>query len=339
MFGRGLALLIYIAVLTTTLQHWVGQSTLYSAENAAIRLKVHDLLVRRSAETPTTNLSTLESYGNERRVVIPWLAESITRIVGRRETTLPAVYYYLDYAFLYLSFLLFWFYLRRWFGGVDCLLGLSFLAVAMITTYHVHFFHPWDRATFLLWLILTMLVRDDRMAAYLPVLALALCTKFTAVLFPLFYLLLRLKDRSPLRDRRTWLMLGAQMVVIFLCNALLNYVSFVPASRLADSYLALTRNIMRMDAYFAVQLRFAHPAFLMFVCPAMLITWRWKHLNDFMRRSSLFGAFVLVVHFAFSYFVESRAQAVALIFLIPPALSSLKTVFTAEGRPPTERVA
>jgi hypothetical protein len=338
---RGVNLLAFIAVLTTSLQHWVGQSTIYSEKYASIRPKVHDLLVRRTGETADNNLRDLESFGNERRVVIPWIAEGLVRLVGNRETSLPAIYYYMDYLFLYLSFLAFWFYLRRWFDQVYCLLGLSFLAVVFITTYHLHFFHPWDRPTFLLWIILAMLVRDDRMLIYLPVLALTLCTKFTACLFPVFYLMVNAKRGWLSLNRRVWSMVAVQAGVILACNFLLNYLSITPAEKLVGTYLSLMEDIFRMDLYFFSLYMFAHPAFLMFICPVFLIPWRWKELDHFMRSSALFGGGVLLVHLCFSYFVESRALAVALVFLIPPAMRSLEKMgdgpFCCEPNPSEPR--
>jgi len=329
---RTSCLLVFIAVLTTSLQHWVGSATLYSDTLAAMRQETHDIIVRREAQTPDSNLLELGSYGNECRIVIPWLVEGLARFAGNRSSDIPAIYYYVDYICLYLSFLLFWLYLRHWFDELRSLLGLAYVAVALITTYSEHFFHPWDRPTFVLWIAMAMLVREDRLWAYLAVLALTLCTKFTAVLFPGFYALVKGLGWAQIRRPRFYLSLLAQGMVIVACYAFLNHFAFISGSALATSYFDKAQKVIAENWKIIAAYKFAHPVFLLIACPLMLIPFGWPDLDHYMRSCVKFAILFLLIHFLISFFVESRAQAGVLIFLMPPALRGLDALLGDESR-------
>ncbi len=319
-------LLVFIAVLVTTLQHWVGKETLYSATFASMRQETHDFLVGRRQQTNDSNLTELGSFGNERRVVIPWLVEVVSRLTGNRESSIPAIYYYTDYVCLYASLLLFWFYLRHWFDELHSLLGLTFVAVALITTFHEHFFHPWDRPTFLLWIVMAMLVRNNRLFLYLPILALTLCTKFTAVLFPAFYAMIRIERGRDLLKPSIYAPILAQIAVVAGCHLFLDRVAFTTGARLADSYIGLAKDVITENLHDFAIYKLAHPAVLMLSCPLLLIPFGWRQLDHYMRSSVRFAVILLLIHMAITYFSESRALAGALIFLVPPALSSLDSI-------------
>ncbi len=326
---RFVVLCLFVFGLTSTLEHWVGDATLYSQR--AMRSYTHDLVIGKQSLPPGRTLGTIGAQGTNRRVLIPWLAEFIANRLGGGHDRVLAVYYYIDWISLYSSFLLFWIYLRRWFDPLICLVGMTYLAVALVTTYQGFFFHPWDRPLFLLWLLMAIFIRDGHSISYLVTFLLSLLTKFTAAILPLLYVLVHFGDVYGSRRRRIVLVLAAQAVLVVGCYIWLNRVS---GSGLDVQAYAATLGGLIKDNWKVIETeKLTHPASLMFLCPLLVIPAGWNLTDRFMRCSVYFAAIFLGIHFVGSVFTETRAMTASLIFLLPAALKGLTSWQASFSKP------
>ena len=166
-FARALLLVASAAVLTLVLQHWVGRATIYSEEFAGKRSALHTAILKN--EPPRGGWHHIGANGDNIRVFAVYLAESL-----RWSTALPVTtgYFLIDSVALFLTFVLLFFYGRRWVSEPYCVIGLLYFGCVTVLTYQLHFFHPWDRLWLLSWMVLIMLVWDHRLvplALLLPI--------------------------------------------------------------------------------------------------------------------------------------------------------------------------
>jgi hypothetical protein len=316
---RSLVLLLFIFVLTSTLQQWIGGLTVYSQAQRSIRTYIHDILVGKQFLPPGKSLNDVGAQGTDRRILIPRLAEYIANLFGGGHDRVLAAYYDIDWVSLFLSFLFFWLYLRRWFEPMTTLLGVTYLAFTFVTTYHGYYFHPWDRPLFFLWLLMAFFIRDGRTIPYLLTLFISLLTKFTAVIFPLLYALFHFEDFSGGRRRRFLTVMSVQIAIVFGSYYLLNRISGYGID--FPGYAGTFGEFIQRNWPLLLSEKLAHPAPLMFLCPLLLVPLRWRELDRFMRSSVVFALVFLAIHFVGSLFHETRAMTPALIFLLPPALT------------------
>ena len=183
----GLCLLI-----TITVQHYMGDRTIYALELVPARMEAHEMILRNEL-VGAESWNARGANGTNVRVATVWAAEQLSARFG---IDVPSVYKLIDMASLFATTMLLFFFLRHWFSEQYCLLALMFVGCILPLTLLLHSFHPWDRPSLLVWLLAIWAIRDERLIAATLLMALAVLIKYDAVLLPGLYLLYRL-GRAP----------------------------------------------------------------------------------------------------------------------------------------------
>ncbi len=321
---RAALLLILAAVLTVTLQRWVGSHTIYDKQLAEQRLAAHNAILhnepplgRKWHETGTDRLNV--------RILTIRFAEGVHRATG---APVLRVYQLLDTAALFCVFLLLFTYLGACLPAPFALIGLLYFAIATTLTYHLHFFHPWDRLSLLCWILGIILIRDDRYLALLVLLPLAVMVKWDIIALPVLYWLVH-RSRAPrvLIMMRTLALAAASIVTL----VLLARVFPGGADRFdTGTLLEITRWQLSHNWQDFVTLHVGYPPLLAFGLPLLLAGFGLRPASHFLRATFLFALVLLVPLMLSSNFAEVRAQMMILALLLPTALIGLIRVLSQQ---------
>jgi len=309
-FARALLLVASAAVLTLVLQHWVGRATIYSEEFAGKRSALHTAILKN--EPPRGGWNHIGASGDNIRVFAVYLAESL-----RWSTALPVTtgYFLIDWVALFLTFVLLFFYGRRWVSEPYCVIGLLYFGCVTVLTYQLHFFHPWDRLWLLSWMVLIMLVWDHRLVPLALLLPIAVSVKWDVAVLPALYWLTYV---SKANWRRVTLLTAGLLGVSFGMFGLL--ITIRPGG--FDRHTTIVQQLALNWQDFAA-LRLAYPPLLLFTLPLALAILGLPDADRRVKASALFGVLLLVPLALKTNVAEVRAEMATFVLLLPSALRGL----------------
>jgi len=310
-FVRPIALALLCGVITLVVQHYVGDLTIYRADAAATRLTMHEAILS-NTPPPGGGWGAVGANATNVRVLVVYAAEALAAAAGASPL---AAYKLIDVASLFATLLLLFAFLRRWFDDEYCLIAVLFTGCVLPLTLLLHVFHPWDRPSALVWLLMLFALRDDRPVALAALLVVAVAIKYDAVVLPGLYFLCRV---SAANWRRTAAATAALFVVSFGTYAALR-LALPGGFEERDIVSQMLKNLNQI-----IDLRNPHPSLLGFALPLLLAAVGFRASDRFMRAAAAFGVLMFLPFFLSTNFNEFRAHMPMFILLLPAALAGLQ---------------
>jgi hypothetical protein len=298
------------------MQAWVGNLTIYRAENEA-RVEAAHTAVLTNAPIGGRSWSATGMNGTNLRVGAVWLADALHRNTG---LTVPAAYQLVDTLALIVALLLLLGYLGQAVGPPLALIGVMAFATLLPLTYQLFFYHPWDRLSLVMWVALLWLLMRERLRWFTLLLPVAVLIKYDVILLPLLHGLHRLlRDRRV--TRRTIMETAGMMMVSFGSFRLLKLLR--PGGAEPRPVIDTLRHNMDVATHLGVR----WPPLLAFALPAVLIIPAFRRLDAWSRAGALFSIGLLGIFATLTNFAEVRAQMPVLLLLLPGALQAFEQAF------------
>ncbi len=303
-------LLAFVTAITLADQVWVGGLTIYSDATAPRREMIHEAILHNRVPPEAGSWRAMGGNGINVRVLTVWMVEGLHRLSG---VSVEKTYRLVETVALFLFLLAVYFYLRHWFDPGLTALGLAYVAAVLPLTYMFHNFHPWDKPSWLAWVLLLMLLRSGRIAAFAVLLVVSIVTKYDTVLLPGLYFLATVSRERILRVSLITAGLFAVSFGIYFALRML-----IPGGFETTSPLTFAKSNLADFAMWTVR----YPPVLALGVPVFLAAVGWRSADRFARSCVIFGAALLPVFFLQSNFVEVRALMPVLVLLLPSALGS-----------------
>jgi len=307
---------ILAVVITLTLQSWVGPASIYAPEREAKRAQLHEAILTNTP--PAAGWAAIGAAALNIRVTAVYAAEAVHRSTG---LSVGRAYWVLDSVFLFLLLAALPLYLRYWLPDTWCLIGVLYLAAVLPLTYFLHAYQPWDRMSLAAWLVLLVLVRDQRPWLTALVLAISITIKFDTILIPILYALVHL-------ERKSWVRTALACTGIALAGyaalTLLKTAFPAPAEPARFSWAVATSQL-HLNVHDMATHHLRHPVLLAVGPLVLLALIGIRHRPRFMVAGVTFGAVLSGVWGIFTVYAEVRAQLALLLLLLPPALMTLQS--------------
>lgn len=327
----GTTLLVTLALFAAvTMQRWVGGETIYAKELEARRLQLH-VAILKNLPPPGRTWASLGAQHTNVRIGSVWLAEGVHRATGM---SIAKTYFVIDTLSLWITLVLLFVLLEEWVECVYSLVGLLYFISVLPLTYMFYYFHPWDRPSQALWILLLLCVKRQWRGRFAAVVAVSMFVKYDTVLAPLLYWL-----GSVRRDKVKQATIFAAVMFAISFGILYFLVASFPqgASVPRDIDYAVVR--IARNLKYMIQSNVMYPPVLAHLLPAVLVPFGWTRADQTARAAAIFGGFCLVpIWFIESNFEEVRAQVALIILLLPTALLGLQRLVEArreKGRPAT----
>lgn len=302
---------VLAAAFTLGLQWWVGGATIYDPAWAGRRTGMHHALMINRAPAGLS-WSDIGANGVNIRLGVVYLAELVHRALG---VSVWSAYFVVETWFLWCTFPLLYVCLRGWLPPSWSMVGLLFYTAVLPLTYFFYLFHPWDRASLSLWLVLVLLLRANRIFLMAAVLALAVVVKYDVVLFPGLYWLARV-------ERRNWKAVTGLTIAMFAVSFATYYgLRWAFPGGFSERHAGpqIVKNLRAMGELYV----FYPP--LLVLGPTLALAFVGAPLGDrFVRAMALFGVLLLVPLFIAANFDEVRAQMPMFVLLLPAAIAGLR---------------
>jgi hypothetical protein len=299
------------ATLTLTLQEWIGERTIYSAEMMEAREVAHAAIYTNHLPPGVRTWDSIGMNGVNIRIGVVALAELLHRVSGAR---VGHVYHVIDSVALFTSFVLLFLFLRRRAPDAQALVGVLFYAALMPLTYFLYRYHPWDRVSFLLWLVLVMLLERRRLVAFGVVLAAAVFVKYDVVVLPGLYFLMEV-------NRQSWRRVTIQTIGLFAVGFAV-YLALLQVFPGGSEDRQLLHQ-MRLNLTVFREMHLRYPPLLMFGFIGTLALYGLRFTDRFGRACAAMAVLVSIPLFVMTNFVEVRAETMMLLLLLPAALAGM----------------
>ena len=322
-----IVLCLFTLLATVVLQRWIGALTVYAPDVEAKRLELHSAILANKPPAGRT-WESLGARNTNTRVATVWLAEEMHRIVG---VPVLKAYFVIDTASLWISLLLLFWLLRQWFEPIYCVVGVLYFIAILPLTYLFYFFHPWDRLSQCLWILIFLCIKREWLGGLAMTLAASMVVKYDTVPVPAIYWLANVTRATlvPVTLRA----LGLSVLAI---GILMGLVALFPAGASAppsvgDAWARIAYNIESL-----AKMKLIYPPLLMHGLPTVLALVGWSRADRVARSGVVVGLACLVpLWFAGSNFHEVRAQAPLTVLLLPAALFGLQRIL-GRSLPPEE---
>lgn len=310
-----LALAWLLLSITLSMQWWVGDRTLYAQSLEDKREALH-VGILHNVPPEGKSWSDWGAYSVQRRVGVVYAAEGVHQLTGLR---VGKIYKAFDTAFLFLSLLAMWAYLKRQIGSPWALVGTFYVIAVLPMTYLFAMFHPWDRLQLLIWIGLLALMQRRVVAGLAPLLVLSVVVKPDTIFLPFLYLALHAVDTNRRR-------LAAEFLVLLALTwgAYFALGAWFPdphgAAKSTGGVLAqIQSNLADFKA-----MNFRYPPLVVHALPFALAAVGWRSGSHRQRMHLLFALGMAGIFFAFSNFVEVRAHLMLLVLVLPAALQTVQ---------------
>jgi hypothetical protein len=312
---RVIALIGLSAVITLTMQIWVGGSSVYAPELQQRRERLHEIIFYNRAESEA-EFQALGVNTTNIRIGAVYLAEAIHRVTGK---SISRVYRMIDTVALFAAIpLLFWLY-RRGNTREHALLAMLYVSAILPLTYFLFYFHPWDRPMLVLWILMIACIQDDRPLLLGALLLISMVIKFDALFLPgLYFLVYARRDNLLPVTLRT----GGLVAVTFGTYAVLRMI-FPGGSAVGDPLWQIRTNFQHMADY-----NLGYPPLLGLGLPVLLAIVGWHRTDRFARASVLFAAGLSGIYFVNSNFAELRAMMPVVLLILPAALAGVRVLLS-----------
>jgi hypothetical protein len=314
-----------VAVLTLTLQSWVGGVTIYRPELADKRLTLHEAILHN--RPPGQSWVDGGAARTNVRVFTVFMAEGIKRATGMGVLN---AYFLLDTTAMLISFILLFAYLESCLPAILSLVGILYFASVTTLTYHLHYFHPWDRLSTLCWLIAIMLVRAQRFWALLALLPVAVAVKWDIIAIPAFYAL----GRWPGRWDRSYLLRTVALLSVAAGTFVALSLALPNGGREAANIVSEVPRRLDLNLQQVLALKLSYPPLLAFALPVLLAVVGFRDAPFFDRACCVFAALLSLTLLLLSNFAEVRAHMMILILLMPTALIGTAKLTTSDSSRP-----
>jgi hypothetical protein len=306
-------LILLAGVVSITEVLFVGDVTVYSPHNNHGREMMHERIIHNQA--PEGGWSTVGANAVNIRIAIPYLVEFVRHITG---THILPLYKTVDLICIWLGFVIFFSFLREWFTAQECALACLYFAAVLPLTFAYHYYQPWDRASFVLWLLAIWCVRAQRFWQFSAFATVAVLIKYDAVILPALYFL----ANSTLQNWRTTLVRSCATQLILLA-IFFGLIVLMPGGFEPRHYTAqILRNVGMIIDHFLI----FYAPFLAFGLPIMLAILGYAMSDRFMRASLWFAGPIAFILFVATNFEEVRAETMFFPLLAPAALLGLRRI-------------
>ncbi len=316
---RGLALILLAGATALIMQGYVGSRTIYAPEVAAKRDSAHSFILQNQLPAGAT-WNDYGLKGARARILIVATADRLHKLVG---APVQKIYFWIDTLALAAGLIALFFLLRTWAPPGLALSGMLYVAAVLPLTYALHYFHPWDRVSLLIWVILLALLRKGKLVLFAAVLVMGMLVKYDVILLPALYFLASYRN-GPARAAMTTAALFLLTVGVYLI--LIRVFGEGVGQRSVATQVATNLEDFR-------SLLIWYPPLLALGVPAGLALLGFGTADHFARAAAVFAILMSVPLFLFSNFVEIRAEMPVLILLLPAALSGLARLIGPAGQP------
>jgi hypothetical protein len=301
-----IAIVVTLAtVATLAMQRSVGELTIYSGRIEGSREAMHVAILE---NVPPAGRTWVEigANGVNIRVLTVYAGELLRRVTG----SVRRAYILIDTVTLWIALLLLYAYLRHWFRFETALVGVLYFTLNLPLTYLFHHFHPWDRPSAVVWLVMLLALRAHRRTVLFAVLPLAVAIKYDIVPFGVLYGL----TYWP-RDRCRAIVTGGLLLVVALGTLTLLYVSF-PGGFSPRPPATLFGTNVRTFLYD----RIVYPPLLTFTPLVAAAALGWRGAPHDVRVLFAFAALLLALLVFQVHFEEIRALVPMVLMMTPCAL-------------------
>jgi hypothetical protein len=322
-----LGLLVLFALFATILlQRWIGGMTVYAPELDAKRSELHQAIVE-NQPPPGRTWESLGARNTNTRVAVVWLAEGLHQSFG---VPVLKAYFLIDTASLWLSLVLLFVLLRQWFEPIYCVVGVLYFIAVLPLTYLFYFFHPWDRVSQALWILMFLFIKRGQLPGLALALAASMIVKYDSVPVPAVYWLANATRATfvSVTIRAVGLSLMAALILVVLLVAFPGGAAPLSAR---DTLARIASNVEAMS-----RMTLIYPPLLMHGLPALVALVGWSRADRVARAGALVGVGCFVpLWFLGSNFHEVRAEVPLTILLLPAALYGLRWMLLQVQQPAT----
>jgi hypothetical protein len=321
---KTLLFVAFAGVITISLQGWVGVNTIYSKKLAAKRQVLHQSILENKPPEGYTWKMLGATNSLKIRVFTVFFVEKIHQLTKYEPNT---IYMILDTFCIFATILALFAYLKKWLENIYCLVGVMYYCCILPLTYFLHYFHPWDRLSLLIWIFLLYLLREEKMLIFIIVLLFSITVKFDTILLPGLYFLYKASREN---WQKTILTTAGLFIMTFSAYYLLN--KMFPGN--AESGLGYGEVFYQVKKNFLdmIALNLRYPPLLGFVIPGVLAFMGLQSKEKYVSACVVFGFILIIPWFLFSNFREIRAEMVFLVLLLPSSLISLKILLNTVAR-------
>ncbi|MBM3523749.1 MAG: hypothetical protein FJX57_12385 [Alphaproteobacteria bacterium] len=309
----GSALLIVVALFVAVINTvYVGNNTIYASGLAEKRRKAHHAILTNTP--PKGGWDAQGANGVNIRVGVVYAAEFTSRSTG---IDVLKVYKLLDFATLFALVIGFAAFLGRRCGPTMALAGTLYLAAILPLTYEFHAFHPWDKPSWLLWLVGIWACAERRLAIVALATIVGVVVKYDILTLPLLYVLAwttRTERVRPILEGGT--VLAAGLLVFVALNHLL------PGGHAPrDAAATAMRNLADL-----ARSHITYAPLLAFTLPLLLAAIGWPKGDRFARAAFITALLTALPLFLLTNFREVRAEIMLLLLMAPLSLAGLARI-------------
>ena len=317
---KPLLLVMLAGVITMALQGWVGSVTIYRESLEQKRLNSHNAILE---NTPRDGVSWKSSgaYTMNLRIAVIFFAEMVHKIT---RYDVYKIYILIDTLCLFSTIILLFVYLKKWFNDQYCTIGILYFCSILPLTYFLHAFHPWDRPSLLIWIVLLYLLREKKVIAFTVILAISITIKYDTILLPGLYFLCTISRKNWQKTFFTTAFLFAMSFGIYFLLAYMFPGDPASAQRGTGIWQQVSKNIEHIFGYHG---GLKYPPLLGFSMPIVLAILGLRSKDRFRGACFIFGCMLVITWFLFSNFIEIRAEMPLLILLLPSSLLGLSFLF------------
>jgi len=314
-----IALLIVFAVVATLILQRIGRETIYQPRFEESRLEFHNLLLQnRLPEGDDFNTANI-------RLFTVLLADRLSKLTG---ISLHITYIAIDTVCLFTIIILLYGFLRKWFSRVYGAIGVLYFTTVVPLTYLFHYYHPWDRISLVVWIVMLYFLREKQILAFSLMLSLSVIIKFDSLFVPLLYFLYFV-------TRSNWQRIALNTIGLFVLTFgiyhSLRY--FIPGGFEERSIEIVISQIIHNWDVILQTFFFLHPVFLAFAIPVALFILYHKNMDRFVLAAALFGCSLFIPFYLFSNFLEVRAHMPVMVLILPAGLMGLHALLEGPKQP------
>jgi hypothetical protein len=318
---RSIIVALWLITVTLTMQYWVGFDTIYADTNADRVAGAHEQILTNTPPAGGWMSKGMNSVNI--RLAAVWIGEQVHQTTG---LSVIHSYFAVDTVMLFLGLLLLYRYLLRFVEPVYAVVCVSLISGALPLTYQLFWQHPWDRMSFVMWLLTCMLLHHERWLQASLMLLAAMLVKFDIMVLPgIVGLYGLLRDRA-IRIKPVAVTIGMFGLTIGTYVALraLRPGGFAV---LPDGY---THTLLAGNLADLHYMNLHWPPLLGFAIPCTLAAFGLRDGTAWIRAGVIFGALMFVPFTLRSNLAEYRAQTSVLILLAPAmALGARRILGTA----------
>ena len=323
---RLFALLVFVsACATVAAQWWIGDATLYADGLVERRESAHNRVLHNAS--PEESWDAVGAMGTNIRVVAVYVAEATRQVLG---TDIRTTYKLLDSIYLFVASIALVLYLRRWLPPTYCAIGMLYFWVLVTITYQGHAFHPWDRPSILIWLLLLYAVHSNRIVLLFAAMPVAVAIKHDVIFVPALYFLAHVRRENFMRIVAISAALGVVSIGTYI-----GLVIAFPGDPVGGGGLERIARLVGQNLRVLAWMGPAWPPLLFHGAVTVLALAGIFRRERFQQASMVYGAvFLMVPWFLMSRFEEVRAHWPYFLLLLPPALLTLREWLEPESARP-----